>query len=554
MTQDLRSEREKAEGLGELDVGGNEAGVLKAFHDATNDVTRLWLAVALARAGEGAGLQALFAGAGRKAREAALAEAYPDPGALARRLEALLPLPWELGPMLEAAAAKYAGEWLGGLARMLLGRWGEDGGGELAESAPAPATPSRRQPAGGSRKPPRKNSVITKSGGSGRKSGIGSGTSGGGYSGGGRYGSSGARSGGSASDDVDLFGGDDDDIPVLTSPQRKQSRKRAKPAAAAPAMPADSSAEAPLPMAEPPQASAPEPEPVLLGGSAPERARPGDTVLVQFAAYVAACEPKARQALERFARDEDTVYTGEATSCRWAVGTRISVRCRADGLTIPTPVKGFVWNGQCCTVRFDAKVPADAAPQSTVIVVEAFVHDTPDAPDPFNVAELLMPLEISTEARAREPARTVNGTPARTAFASYASQDRVDVLERVASIEVSAGLKVWMDVIDLRMGDQWNPKLDEHIRASDRFLLFWSEHAADSDWVTWERKKAVELHGERVLELHLLRFTPIEKVPEDLRKYHFNDIHLQAIDAQRYRDEQAAKAAAAAANAPKPGA
>jgi len=60
----------------------------------------------------------------------------------------------------------------------------------------------------------------------------------------------------------------------------------------------------------------------------------------------------------------------------------------------------------------------------------------------------------------------------------------------------------------------------------------------------------VKARGEDVLELHLLRFTPIDQVPADLRKYHFNDIYIIARDAELHRRAQAA----AATGAPTPGA
>lgn len=289
---------------------------------------------------------------------------------------------------------------------------------------------------------------------------------------------------------------------------------------------------------------------VLLGGSAPRRAQPGDVVLVQLSAYVAAFEPAARAELERGAQLDDNIRLGQKTDCRWATGVRVSVRCRASGLDVPTPVQQFVWDGECRTVQFDVEVPADAPPRKTVIVLEAFVHDREDAPDAVQVAQLRLPLQIAADASASaEPVETVRAKAAETAFASYATPDRLDVLQRVSSIRRSAGLDVWMEVIDLRIGEEWNPALDAHILSSDRFLLFWSEHTPRSKWVTWERERAVAAHGEDVLELHLLRYTPIDQVPEDLRKYHFNDLYILARDAELYRREQAEKAAAAAAAA-----
>ncbi|HEU4455200.1 MAG TPA: toll/interleukin-1 receptor domain-containing protein [Longimicrobium sp.] len=278
---------------------------------------------------------------------------------------------------------------------------------------------------------------------------------------------------------------------------------------------------------------------MLLGGSAPRTAQPGDVILAQFVAYVAGYEDRARQVLER-EPDAGEIRLGEQTDCRWAVGARVIVRCRARGLVVPTPVQGFRWNGECRSVTFDIEVPPDAKPRDAAIVFEAFVQeDADDAPDPVEVGRLSIPLDITLQEQEAQvqppPPQRVVAQAARTAFASYASEDRVDVLERVSSIRRSAGMEVWMDIVDLRMGDKWEPALRENIARSDRFLLFWSNHAAQSDWVGREWRQAVAMKGEEILELHLLRHTPIDDVPEPLRKFHFNDIYLLARDAELYR-------------------
>jgi hypothetical protein len=281
---------------------------------------------------------------------------------------------------------------------------------------------------------------------------------------------------------------------------------------------------------------------VLLGGSAPRRARPGDVILAQFAAYVARSEEQARKALLRESAPEE-VRLGEETDCRWAVGARVTVRCTARGLNVLTPPQTFTWDGDCRTASFEVEVPADARPHRAVILMEAWVQVGQDEPDAVQVGRIRMSLEVADEADRDEPPVHVDGETHRTAFASYASEDRVDVLERVSSIERSAGIKVFLDVVSLRMGDEWEPRLASEIARNDRFLLFWSEHAAGKKWVTWEWEQAVKAHGEEALELHVLRMTAIDLIPEPLRKYHFNDVYLLARDAELYRREQAAKAA-----------
>ncbi|HEX5871601.1 MAG TPA: toll/interleukin-1 receptor domain-containing protein, partial [Longimicrobium sp.] len=238
------------------------------------------------------------------------------------------------------------------------------------------------------------------------------------------------------------------------------------------------------------------------------------------------------------------VRLGEETDCRWAVGARVTVRCAVRGLDVPAQTQSFTWDGECRTVSFDIEIPQNAKPRDTVIVMEAFVHGNEDAPDAVQVGRLRMTLEIGDDGDDGEPQK-VKGEAARTAFASYASADRLDVLERASSIRRSAGIEVKVDVLFLEMGERWNEELLKEIEACDKLMLFWSEHTPKSKWVEWEWKHAVEKKGEDVLELHLLRHTPIDQVPEELRKYHFNDVYLLARDAELYRREQAAKAAAA---------
>jgi hypothetical protein len=279
---------------------------------------------------------------------------------------------------------------------------------------------------------------------------------------------------------------------------------------------------------------APEPEPVHVRGSAPRAVRPGDSFVARFAAYVKEAEARAERALHDAASDPAEVRPGLETGCRWAKGARVTVRCSARGLQIPRAQESFLWNGEMGVVEFDVDVPDDAKPRRTVLVIEAFVHDAPDAPQGVEVARLRMEVEVTTGAADSAPTE-VRAAAARTAFASYASQDRVDVLERVSSIRRSTGMDIFVDRTTLKMDEEWEPALGEHIRSRERFLLFWSEFAERSKWVRKEMDLAIETHGLDAVELHLLRHVPAEKIPEPLRHRNFDDVYLLAIDAELYR-------------------
>ena len=533
---DAEQRRETARALAGLDVRGHKQAMRDAFDAAADDAVKLWIAVAMARAGDDVGLEELF-GRWRERPDRPMSDAYPDMGTLADQLAPVLPLDPAATQLLESYA-RVQNTWIGELARMLLGRG----------SPPQQATVSRpRRKPGGQKSRPPTNSINHMSAGA--------------------DGGMGGLEGHSDSvyfNTVDL---DSIDFEVSAGFAGSAPPESAPEAAAPPPDAPPSPAPAPTPAPAPRPAAAPAPappesapatdappapasaesavtgEPVLLGGSAPRRVQPGDFFIAQLAAYTAAFAPEAEKELARESRPDD-IRLGQETDCRWPVGTRVSVRCQGrGGLIAPAEPQTFVWDGQCRTVSFDVEVPEDAKPRDAVIIMEVFVHDRGDAPDAVQVAKLRMGVEITAEAPAApEPPQTVRVAAARTAFASYASADRPDVLARVSSIERSAGIKVFMDVVDLRVGEEWNPALEKHILASDKLLLFWSENSAKSRWVEWEWKQAVQAKGEDVLELHLLRYTPIDLVPEELRKYHFNDIYLMVRDAELYRREQAAKA------------
>lgn len=508
-TGDVRSRRDTARALAAFDVRGGQQAVLDAFDVATDDVVKLWLAVALARAGNDVGFEELFGRWREDVSHMPLSGAYPDPETLARDLAPLLPLD-PAGSVLESYARIEIG-WIGELARMLLGRW----------SPPQQAAVPRERPSGGGarRSRPHGNSMH--------------------------------RSDDVVDEGVGMDGGFDDRFEAGSAESAPDDfGVDTAPPSPAPAAPATTpwSTSSPAPAAQPPPSTEPPVtgEPVLLGGSAPRQVQPGDFFLAQLAVYTAAYEPRARQALEREA-DAEEIRLGVETECRWPVGTRVSVKCLGKGgLSVSTDAQTFTWNGQCHTLSFDVEVPENARPRDAQLTMEVFIHDRKDAPDVVQVARLPMSVEITAQPPAvPQPPQTVTGAAARTAFASYASPDREEVLERASSIRRAAGIDVKVDVLFLKMGEAWNPALLREIEACDKLMLFWSEHAAESKWVEWEWRHAIQAKGANVLELHLLDHTPIEMVPQELRDYHFNDEYILARDGERYRREQAANADAA---------
>lgn len=256
----------------------------------------------------------------------------------------------------------------------------------------------------------------------------------------------------------------------------------------------------------------PESEPVMLGASAPRAVKPGDEFTARFVAYEKQLEAEVRDLLKKLSPRAEPVLGVQ--ECRWQHNTRVTVKLSGRGLTIDPAEQAFIWKGGRSLLEFDVTVPANV-PESTIplkfdVAIEGFV-----------VARLRLDLEIAARAVAGENA-TATAEPAKSAFASYSSKDRLRVLDRLAAVKISAGIDFFLDCLDLHPGEEWKPRLDNEIRQRDLFLLFWSKNASESKWVVWELETALKEKGEHALQLHPL--DPDVKPPAGLEKFHVSDV------------------------------
>ncbi len=249
-------------------------------------------------------------------------------------------------------------------------------------------------------------------------------------------------------------------------------------------------------------------QPVLLGASAPRQAKPGAEFTARFAAYEKALEEEVRDLLTKLSPSAETVLGIQ--ECRWKRGTLVTVKLSGRGLVVDPPEQTFTWQGNKSILDFDVAVPGDAEegtiPLKFDVAIEGII-----------VARLRLELEITASPRKKGQAATT-GEPAKSAFASYSSKDRMRVLDRVDAIKIAAGLDVFQDCLDLNPGEQWKPRLDKEIRQRDLFLLFWSKNASESKWVVWELDTAMKEKGEEALQLHPL--DPGVKPPPGLEQLH----------------------------------
>lgn len=256
------------------------------------------------------------------------------------------------------------------------------------------------------------------------------------------------------------------------------------------------------------------PQPVLLGVSAPGAAAPREEFTARFVAYLREEEREVEQMLKKLSK-RSTSHLGYRR-CRWRQGERVRV-CLTTGhaITVANPEQEFVWEGSRAVIDFDVQVDANAPPGPTVLKFDAFMHG-------FEVAT---PLQVDLVIRAgakRGPLRVAKAEAARSAFASYSSTDRQRVLDRLASLRISAGLDPFVDCLSMHPGEEWKPRLAQEIRERELFLLFWSQSAAQSEWVSWEWHTA--LAEKAAIQPHPLEIGV--NVPKELAHLEFGDAFM----------------------------
>jgi hypothetical protein len=108
--------------------------------------------------------------------------------------------------------------------------------------------------------------------------------------------------------------------------------------------------------------------------------------------------------------------------------------------------------------------------------------------------------------------------------------DREKALGAVVALH-TAGIDVFIDVLSLRAGDDWEDRLASEIDARELFVLMWSHNARESEWVAREVDLGLRLKGSDAFRI--LPLEPNVPPPDTLRHLHFNDpaVHVTPVRA-----------------------
>jgi hypothetical protein len=247
---------------------------------------------------------------------------------------------------------------------------------------------------------------------------------------------------------------------------------------------------------------------------------PGAAFVLELWACVAA---QRAAMLERASRQGQRVERGSRGPVRVAPGSELTVVVRLDPLVVRDPRDTLLWDGEIASVPFVVDVPAGLRAGSYPGQISLLRGGLLLTRLAFDVAVGAATAEAAPLALRRQVVRS--------AFASYASQDRAEVLRRVQGIG-AAGIDVFLDVLSLRAGDDWEAALLRNIQERDVFYLFWSAAARRSQWVDREWRHALRERGVDFIHPIPLVDPAEAPPPPELATRHFNDLILACLRSQ----------------------
>ncbi len=223
---------------------------------------------------------------------------------------------------------------------------------------------------------------------------------------------------------------------------------------------------------------------------------------------------RVHQAMSKY--DESPIVHTKGPICIER-GQLLFVQVKFDNLQVDPIEDTILWDGDIANTSFlvDSKNISNEGINNGEIAVHL--------EGGMLIARIFIQIMVTSENVVKEP-NVLSMKMINIAFASYANADRDEVLSRIQGMQkIAPGLKVFMDVVNLRSGDNWEKRLWQIILDCDVFYLFWSKNAKESEWVEKEWRYALEKRGSEFIDPVPLASPEEVPPPSELSEKHFND-------------------------------
>jgi hypothetical protein len=221
----------------------------------------------------------------------------------------------------------------------------------------------------------------------------------------------------------------------------------------------------------------------------PEAPAPGKWFVLSIWLHQPRDRARVRSAAKGAGRDS---LVGRTTGSVATPGNAVTFMLKANDLeirdgstTVQSLERTVVWHGTPINIDFIMRVPGDKAEDTVFETVEVLVEG-------MKIADLILEIHLG---QSLDPL-SAHFRSVSSAFASYSRLDIQEVLARLQTIEkLAPGIRVFWDVESIRSGEHWRERLQAELLSRDVLFLFWSSHAAQSEWVNWEWQCALRQRG-----------------------------------------------------------
>ena len=244
--------------------------------------------------------------------------------------------------------------------------------------------------------------------------------------------------------------------------------------------------------------------------------RAGDSLIVDVFVHSAKQRKEVMDRVRESNPGKEIVGRTEPAKVKVRDGSILTVRLSLPGCLIDPPESTILWAGEIGNTSFVVSVPEEEGVGPRIGRAQIFLNGLSIGNVPFQIS-------VGRSESTRDSIGTAF-RPHRKAFASYASEDRDQVVARLQGMQkIAPTLEIFLDVLSLRSGEYWDRRLWEEIPKNDVFYLFWSECAAVSEWVTKEWHCALETKGIDFIDPVPLVSPERVKPPPELSGKHFRD-------------------------------
>lgn len=255
---------------------------------------------------------------------------------------------------------------------------------------------------------------------------------------------------------------------------------------------------------------------------APSEIKRNDYMMVQVFLYKEGEERYvASKANEVDPDAERKNYTPLSVELKEGDKVKISLQVSNKDIQVEDSVQEITWQGRITDCQFAMYISNEFNASTLLATVVLSVNCAPVGRMMFKTKVVDNPRNLHTEIVSRSFHKI---------FISYSHKDESRV-KYLAEAYKAQGVDYFFDRHYLKSGDVYPLKIQQYIDSADLFILCWSKNAAESDYVTLERNRAMSHAYPQVtmdkasITIHPISIEPRAAFPQDMDSiYNFEEV------------------------------